>query len=249
MTVSTTAGEARRVTLSSAPADTRPSPHSADCTIVDLFEAQVARTPDAEAVRAADRRVTYRRLDELANQVAAHLRSRGVRPGQLVMVCLDHSIEVVCAILGVLKAGAAYVPVDPAVPRERLAFMLRDMREGPADDVPVLVTSSKLAQNVAPGAADVVTLDPGCASILGYPPGSFRASIHPQDLAYVIYTSGSTGQPKGVMIEHRNLVNYICWAAEAYCRGEGLSWPLFSSLAFDLTVTSIFTPLITGGRI
>ena len=229
------------------------SPYPADQTIVELFEAQVACTPDDDAIQFADQSLTYRELNERANQVAAHLDALGVGPppDQLVALYMDHSIEVVCAILGVLKTGAAYVPVDPASPKERLAFMLRDIAAARAGAVPVLVTQSHLESRVPRGAARIVTLDAGLAGIAGSPrvsPGRHTAPP-PDSLAYVIYTSGSTGAPKGVMIEHRSLVNYIWWAKERYSHGERLAWPLFSSLAFDLTVTSIFTPLITGGRI
>ena len=225
------------------------SPYPADKTIVELFEAQVARTPEDEAIRFADRSLTYGELNARANQMAAQLRTSGVGPDRLVALYLEHSIEVVCAILGVLKTGAAYVPMDPASPSERLAFMLQDIAEGFAGTVPVLVTNAQLVGNVPSGTAHVVTLDADGGSIEGYPVSNLRASIAPNSLAYVIYTSGSTGTPKGVMIEHRSLVNYIWWANQQYGRGERLAWPLFSSLAFDLTVTSIFTPLISGGRI
>ena len=225
------------------------SPYPADKTIVELFEAQVARTPEDDAIRFADRSLTYRELNDRANQLAAHLRTCGVGPDQLVALYMEHSIEVVCAILGVLKTGAAYVPVDPASPNERLAFMLQDIAEGRAGTLPVLVSHSRLVGNLPSGTAQVVTLDADCSSVGGYPVSNPPSPISPNSLAYVIYTSGSTGTPKGVMIEHRSLVNYIWWANKQYCRGERLAWPLFSSLAFDLTVTSIFTPLISGGRI
>src|SRR6266581_4499685 len=229
------------------------SPYPADKTIVALFEDQVARTPDDEAIRFGDQSLTYRELNERANQMAAHLGASGVglEPNQLVALYMEHSIEVVCAILGVLKTGAAYVPIDPASPRERLGFMLQDIAAARAGAVPVLVTQSQLRGGVPGGAARVVTLDADFAAIRRYPVAKpQRAFAPPPDaLAYVIYTSGSTGTPKGVMIEHRSLVNYIWWAKEQYSRGERLSWPLFSSLAFALPVTSIFTPLISGGRI
>jgi amino acid adenylation domain-containing protein len=225
------------------------SPYPADKTIVELFEAQVARTPEDDAIRFADRSLTYRELNDRANQMAAHLRTFGVGPGQLVALYMEHSIEVVCAILGVLKAGAAYVPIDPASPNERLAFMLQDIADGRGGTLPVLVTQARLVSSLPSGPAQVVTLDADYSAIGGYPVSNPRSPISPNSLAYVIYTSGSTGTPKGVMIEHRSLVNYIWWANKQYCRGERLAWPLFSSLAFDLTVTSIFTPLISGGRI
>jgi len=220
-----------------------------DKTIVELFEAQVARTPDHDAIRFADRSLTYRELNDRANQVAGHLGACGVGPDQLVALYMEHSIEVVCAILGVLKTGAAYVPVDPASPKERLAFMLRDIAAARAGTVPVVVTQSHLEDGVPENAAQVVKLDADFATIGSYPVANPERRIAPDSLAYVIYTSGSTGTPKGVMIEHRSLVNYIWWAREQYSRDERLDWPLFSSLAFDLTVTSIFTPLISGGRI
>ena len=225
------------------------SPYPADKTVVELFEAQVACTPDDDAIHYADQSLTYRELKDRANQVAAHLGARGVGPDQLVALYMDHSIDVVCAILGVLKTGAAYVPVDPASPKERLAFMLRDIAAARAGALPVLVTQSHLESSVPRSAARVMTLDADLAPITGLPVVNPGRPTAPDSLAYVIYTSGSTGTPKGVMIEHRSLVNYIWWAKERYSRGERLAWPLFSSLAFDLTVTSIFTPLISGGRI
>ncbi|HEV2670471.1 MAG TPA: amino acid adenylation domain-containing protein [Gemmatimonadales bacterium] len=225
------------------------APYPAHQTIIDLFVAQVARTPEAEAVRLADQSLTYRELNERANQVAAHLRSVGVRRDHLVAVYMEHSIEVVGAILGIFKAGAAYVPIDPASPKERIAFMLRDIAGGLFGTTPVVVTQSRLVDRIPSGAARVVTLDADFAAIRGYPVSSPPLPVSPRSLAYVIYTSGSTGTPKGVMIEHRSLVNYIWWANQQYCQGERLTWPLFSSLAFDLTVTSLFTPLMSGGRI
>src|SRR6267378_3963892 len=183
--------------------------YPADKTIVELFEAQVARTPDEEAIRFADESLTYRELNDRANQVAVHLGACGVGPDQLVALYMEHSIEVVCAILGVLKTGAAYVPVDPASPKERLAFMLRDIAAARAGAVPVVVTQSHLADGVPENAAQVVTLDADFATIGSYPgeDPERRIAPPPDSLAYVIYTSGSTGTPKGVMIEHRSLVN------------------------------------------
>lgn len=223
-----------------------------DKTIVELFEAQVARTPNDEAVRIIDRSMNYRQLDERSNQLAAYLRTLGAGPEHLVVLYMEHSIEVVWAILGVLKAGAAYVPVDPATtPRERLAFILQDISEGTTSTgtLPLLITHSRLVNSVPRDAAKVVQIDGDIAQTESYPTSHLQPSGSPRNLAYVIYTSGSTGKPKGVLIEHRSLVNYVWWANQQYCKGESLSWPLFSSLAFDLTVTSLFTPLISGGRI
>jgi amino acid adenylation domain-containing protein len=226
------------------------APYPADKSIVELFETQVAHTPEDIAVQLGDRSLSYRQLNEQANQMAAHLRSLGVGSGRLVIVYMEHSIEVVCAILGVLKAGAAYAPIDPSTtPKERLAFILQDISAGSGGVPPVLITQSRLLSKVPQDAAQVVVLDSDSSQIECYAKANPKLAASPRDLAYCIYTSGSTGKPKGVLIEHRSLVNYIWWANKKYCRGERLSWPLFSSLAFDLTVTSIFTPLISGGRI
>src|SRR5256886_11307468 len=175
------------------------SPYPADQTIIDLFEAQVARTPEDEAIRLEDQSLTYRELNDRANQVAAHLGTFGVGPDQLVALYMEHSIEVVCAILGVLKTGAAYVPVDPASPNERLAFMLQDIAEGRAGTLPVLVTHSHLVGNLPLGTAQVVTLDVDCSSVVGYPVSNPPSPISPNSLAYAIYTSGSTSTPNGDM--------------------------------------------------
>jgi len=225
------------------------APYPSDQTIVDLFVAQAAAAPDDEAIRLGGESLTYRELDNRANQFARYLRASNVTRGELVVIFMEHSIEVVCAILGVLKTGAAYAPVDPAAPRERLAFMLEDIAAGLGGSLPAVVIQSRLLDRLPSGASRVITLDGDFASVASYATSSPHFEVSPHDLAYVIYTSGSTGKPKGVMIEHRSLVNYIWWARQKYSSGERLSWPLFSSLAFDLTVTSIFTPLISGGRI
>lgn len=224
------------------------APFPSDRTIVDLFLDQVGRTPEALAIRFNDRRLSYRELNARANQVAAHLRALRVGPGDIVCLFMEHSIEVVAAILGTLKVGAAYVPVDPSSPKGRLARILKEIGGG-RGDLPVLVTQSRLSADLPTDAGRVFALDEDFLTVDAYSSADEPSDALPSGLAYLIFTSGSTGTPKGVMIEHRNLVNYICWANAQYCGGEALSWPLFSSLAFDLTVTSIFTPLISGGSI
>ncbi len=225
------------------------SPYPSDRTIVDLFEQQAERTPGAEAVRCAGRALTYSELNDRANQVAWHLIAMGAGPERLVALRMDHSIEVVCAILGILKAGAAYVPMDPANPVKRVEYILQQIREANQGGAPLAVAGAGQAEALLGCGAQVVTLDPDFKAVEGCPATNPDRPAAPGNLAYVIYTSGSTGEPKGVMIEHRSLVNYIWWAKASYGAAEGLAWPLFSSLAFDLTVTSIFTPLISGGRI
>jgi amino acid adenylation domain-containing protein len=141
------------------------------------------------------------------------------------------------------------VPVDAATPKGRIATILKDISNGTGGRVPVAITQARLQSVISPNLADIFVLDADFGSILNQPGSARPSAATPDGAAYIIFTSGSTGTPKGVEIEHRSLVNYIWWAARVYCSGERLAWPLFSSLAFDLTVTTLFTPLITGGRI
>lgn len=225
------------------------APFPSDKTIIDLFRDQVMRTPDAEAIRFGAATQTYRELDARSNQLAAYLNSAGVGLGRIVALYMEHSIEVVVAILGILKSGAAYVPLDVATPRGRIATILKDIGNGTDGARPVAVTQARLQSAISSDLADVLVLDADFGSISDQPDISRPSAAAPEQPAYIIFTSGSTGTPKGVVIEHRSLVNYIWWAARVYSSGEALAWPLFSSLAFDLTVTTLFTPLITGGRI
>lgn len=225
------------------------APYPSDRTIIDLFLDQAMRNPDAEAIRFGDATLTYQQLNERSNQMATHLSSTGVGRGRIAVVFMEHSIEVVVAILGVLKSGAAYVPVDAATPKGRLATILKDIANGTDGRAPVAITQTRLRSAISPNLADIFVLDADFGSILNQPDSARPSAATPDGAAYIIFTSGSTGTPKGVVIEHRNLVNYIWWAARMYSSGERLAWPLFSSLAFDLTVTTLFTPLITGGSI
>jgi len=207
----------------------------------DLFEAQVDRTPDAVAVSFAERRLTYRELNQRANQVAHYLRERGVGRESLVGVSLKRGPELVVGLLATWKAGAAYVPLDPAYPADRLAFMVDDAA------IRVLLTDSS-CRSLYPTIGDrAVILDGDWARFADCSTDNPVASASPADLAYVMYTSGSTGQPKGAMILHRGLVNYLCWAVKAYAVEQGGSVPVHSSISFDLTVTSLYPILLAGG--
>ena len=211
-----------------------------DKTIVQLFREQVRKTPAHIALQFHNESVTYRELDERSNQLAHWLRTRGIKPGVPVGIYLEHSLETIVAILGVLKAGGFYVPFDTAHPRARLDFMLADT------GIPLVLTQERLREKLAGSDIEIVSIDSLIAREPTTPPES---EATPDDLAYVIYTSGSTGEPKGVEIRNYSLVNYIWWAKDQYVRDETLAFALYSSLAFDLTVTSIYTPLITGNRI
>ncbi|MEP7121093.1 MAG: non-ribosomal peptide synthase/polyketide synthase [Byssovorax sp.] len=211
-----------------------------DTTVHALFAAQARKTPDAVAVACEGQTLSYRALDEQANQLAAYLRRRGVGPEILVGICTTRSLPLVVAILGVLKAGGAYVPMDPEYPKDRLAFMLEDA------GAPVILTESRLVAALPVGNAEIIAIDADRAAISAEPTAEVESGAGPDSLAYVIYTSGSTGKPKGAMLIHRGVVNYLTWAIQAYRVAEGEGAPLHSSIGFDLTVTSLFTPLLTG---
>ena len=198
------------------------------------FEQQAARTPDLPALLFREGILSYRQLNERANQVAHALMRRGIGPETLVGVCLRRSPELIAALLGVWKAGAAYVPLDPDYPAERLSFMVSDSR-------------MRLLISDAASGFSVETLK--LKDIAGEGTGDPGVPVKPENLAYVMYTSGSTGKPKGAMIEHGGLSNYVRWAIEAYGVREGDAVPMHSSISFDLTVTSLYPPLAVGARV
>ncbi|MFD7431571.1 amino acid adenylation domain-containing protein [Streptomyces sp. NPDC059818] len=210
-------------------------------TVHGLVGERAARQPDAVALEHGGRLLTHRALDERANRLARHLRERGVGPGALVAVCLDHGPDLVCALLGVLKSGAAYVPLDPSYPAERLRYMVGDSA------APVVITESAHAGLFEAG-SELLLTDGGWPDGDGSDPGVESGA---GDLAYVIYTSGSTGRPKGVRVAHRGVVNYLHWCDRNYpaAPGAGIGSLLCSSAAFDLTVTALFLPLLQGLRL
>ncbi|MEV5908258.1 amino acid adenylation domain-containing protein [Streptomyces chartreusis] len=210
-------------------------------TVVERIEAQVAATPHAIAVKVAGTGTTYRELDERANRIARRLAGLGARPDALVGVCLRRTADLLPALLGVWKSGAGYLPLDPALPAERLRHMI-----DAAGCELVLTESAHLPALEPLSGADVVLLDRERESIEALPATPLDRTTDPRSLAYVIYTSGSTGNPKGVMVEHAGLANYLLWTAETYAaRGTGGS-PVFSSISFDLGMPSLFAPLLTG---
>ena len=206
-----------------------------------LFEAQVRRTPDAIAVTCKGVSLTYRQLNERANQLAHYLRSHGVTPEALVAICLERSLDMMVATLGVLKAGGAYVPLDPAFPKERLAIIMEDAKAG------VLVIQRELISILPSAAGTVVYMDdPALAAQSCENPDN---EVQASDLAYVIFTSGSTGRPKGVQIEHRSLVNLL----ESMGREPGLSAEdvlvSVTTPSFDIAQLEMFLPLIKGAQV
>jgi amino acid adenylation domain-containing protein/non-ribosomal peptide synthase protein (TIGR01720 family) len=209
-------------------------------TIHQLFEAQADRTPDRIAIRFGQEQLTYRELNHKSNRLAAVLRQKGVAAGAIVGLMVVHSIETVAAILGIIKAGGAYLPIDPEYPAERIQYMLSD------SGCHILLSNCNPKETLEFSGESLQLNDPGLYTGEGANPASVN---RPEDPVYVIYTSGSTGKPKGVVIEHRGLVNYIWWARRMYLKGGDDAFALYSSLSFDLTVTSIFCPLIGGRRI
>lgn len=219
-----------------------------------LIEAQVQRTPDGVAVVCGDRSLTYRELDERANQLSHRLRRMGVGRDVFVGLCTDRSVDMVVGLLGILKAGGAYVPLDPMFPRDRLAFMVEDSKLG------VLVTESRLHQELGLAAPAVLCLDQehdalreestqplgGAGSADG---GAAEQEATPESLAYVIYTSGSTGKPKGVCVPHLGVVNFLTsMAREPGLASEDVLLAV-TTLSFDIAVLELYLPLIVGGRV
>jgi amino acid adenylation domain-containing protein len=208
----------------------------------ELFEQQVGRDPDAIAVIFKERQLTYRELNQRANQVAHFLRKQGVGPETLVGVSLERRPELVIGLLGVWKAGGAYVPLDTGYPQERLSFMVEDA------GIRMLLTEQKCRHLFPSSAFKTVCLDSDWPIIARESTDNPAAGAVPSNLAYVMYTSGSTGQPKGAMIVHSGLVNYLCWAIKAYAVEAGGSVPVHTSVSFDLTVTSLYPALLAGGQ-
>jgi amino acid adenylation domain-containing protein len=208
-----------------------------------LFDEQVERSPDAVAVRNGGARLTFRELDERANQLARHLQALGVGPESLVGICVERSMEMVVGLLGIHKAGGAYVPLDPAYPRQRLGFILEDA------NVAVVLTQRRLLESLPAHAAHVVCLDADWGAIAGQSTARPVSQVSAGNVAYIIYTSGSTGRPKGVAIEHRNAVTLLHWAREVFALEDLRGMLASTSICFDLSVFELFVPLSWGGTV
>ncbi|MEV4807681.1 amino acid adenylation domain-containing protein [Nonomuraea sp. NPDC049421] len=213
-------------------------------TLPEAFLEQVRATPGAVAVTDGGRHLTYAELNARANRLAHRLRGAGVGAGSLVGVCLDRSAELVVTLLAVLKAGGAYLPLDPAYPADRLAFMVSDA------GVPVVVTRSEhleLVERVHGG--EVIVLDRDAAAIESHPDTDLGPASVPGDLIYVIYTSGSTGRPKGMCLTHANVLRLLTATRERFGSGPDDVWPMFHSYAFDVSVWELWGALLHGGRL
>ena len=206
----------------------------------EAFEQQVRRSPAATAIRDSDRQLTYEALNQQANRLAAHLRQQGIEPEQRVGICLRRSVDLMVALLGVLKAGGAYLPLDPALPQERLHFMLEDAC------VAATILEDATAPLVEAWCASVTTINLSHNWQPDTEDGERLSPVSLDQLAYVLYTSGSTGRPKGTLVTHRGLANYLYWSVQDYAVADGGGAPVQSSMGFDATITSLYTPLLAG---
>ncbi len=219
------------------------TPYSYTQCIHQLFEEQVKRTPDAVAVVFKGEKLTYNELNHRANQLAHYLQSLGVKPDQLVGICLERSLEMIVGLLGILKAGGAYVPLDPEYPIERLSFMLEDAQ------LSVLLTQQKLGETLPQHQASIICLDADWEKIAENSHSNLENTVTPDNLAYVIYTSGSTGKPKGVLVNHSNVVRLFAATDAWYNFSSQDVWTLFHSYAFDFSVWEMWGALLYGGRL
>lgn len=209
-------------------------------TVCELFEEQAIKTPNKIALEFKEKVLTYKELNEKSNQLANYLREKGIDNKSIVAIMETHSIELMVSILASMKAGAAYLPIDPSYPVERINYMLEDSRSN------MLLTNFNITDEIK-FKGSIININN--EDLKGYSKTHLPKTNSLSDLVYIIYTSGSTGKPKGVMIEQQGLTNYIWWANKMYLKDEEEAMALYSSISFDLTVTSIFTPLISGNKI
>jgi amino acid adenylation domain-containing protein len=230
-------GEEREQALAVANGPELPVPPK---SLPQLFEEQVLSTPDRLAVQCGPRTLTYRQLNVLANRIAHLLLANGVGAEHRVAVCLERVPELIATLLGILKTGAAYVPLDPRYPSNRVDTILRDARPT------LLITSGRLLAGLPETTTTIVLEQADLAARPGSDPG---VGILPHNLAYVLYTSGSTGTPKGVAIEHHSAANLVTWARTEFGDEELSRTVAATSVCFDLSVFEIFTPLVSGGGV
>jgi amino acid adenylation domain-containing protein len=214
-----------------------------DLCVPQLVGKQAAARQDAVALVADDETLTYLELDSRANQVAHYIHTLGAGPDVLVGLCVERPISMVVGALGILKAGAAYVPLDPGYPAERLAFVLNDAQ------TQVLVTEQRVLERLPGGATHIVALDTQRSEIARESSHAPAIEVSPRDLAYVIYTSGSTGQPKGVQITHESLLNLVFWHQRAFGVTSADSATQLASPSFDAAVWELWPYLTAGARV
>ncbi len=213
-----------------------------ESTIVQLFEQQLARTPEAIAVVSAGHSLTYRELNGRSNQLARHLQRFGVERETLVGVAVERSVEMMVALLAILKAGGAYVPIDPGYPVQRTALMIEDSQ------APVILATEFTKSRLPQTNTRIISIDGDAGPIGENSPDPIISTVSSRNLAYVIYTSGSTGKPKGVMIKHRNVVNFLTGMDGVIGAGPGV-WLAVTSISFDISVLELFWTLTRGFQV
>jgi len=214
-----------------------------DKTIHQLFEEQVERTPEDIALLYDNRPLTYRELNKKANQLARHLLNCGVKTETLVAISMERSLELIIGIFGILKSGAAYVPLDPTFPNERLDLILKDSK------TPILITSSNLKDKFIHYSGKFILMDLDQKEIDKNSSENMSALSRSENLAYVIYTSGSTGKPKGVLIEHKSVINILCFLQKKYPLNEADAYLLKTNITFDVSVPELFGWIFAGGML
>jgi amino acid adenylation domain-containing protein len=210
--------------------------------IHELFEEQVKRTPESPAVKDAESCLTYEEFNRRANRLARYIRSLGVTSEDLVGVCLKRGTQMLAAVLGVLKAGAAYVPLDPTYPAERISWMLQDSA------VALVLTQSELLDRLPLTGSQKICLDQSWGAIAPWSEENLGRLGEPENLAYVIYTSGSTGKPKGALIPGRAVVNFLCYMKAHLHMNEEDVLVALTTLSFDIAVLELLLPLISGAQ-
>ena len=211
-------------------------------SVYDLFKQQLQKSPNKLAITYKDTSLSYKELNTLANLIASKLKDYSIHSGDIICLAFTDSIEFIASILATQKLGVCYIPIDVNYPNERIEYIVNN------SNAKLILTHTNTLKSVKIDKEHLLRI---CVDDFDYQNETFNFdyNLKEDNLAYIIYTSGSTGNPKGVKISHKSLSNYICWAIKQYVHGEETNFPLFSSVAFDLTVTSIYTPLCSGNSI
>lgn len=215
-----------------------------DKSIKDLFEEQVTKTPEAVAVMFEQKKLTYRELNEYSNRLAHFLKSKGVKQDTLIPICIERGINMIIGILGVLKSGGAFVPIDPEYPEERIIYMLEDIES------PLVISSKESREKLSTlENTEIIEMDSGFLSDDKFSADNLQITVKPTNLAYVIYTSGSTGKPKGVMIEQKSVVNLLKSVEDKVGFTNSSAFLSVTTFSFDICYLELFLPLVTGARL
>ncbi|WP_291882560.1 AMP-binding protein [Chryseobacterium sp.] len=212
-------------------------------TLLSLFQKQVSRFPEYVAAVFQDQQISYQELDERSNQVANALLTKGIKEGMYVPVWLDRSLEWIVAILGIIKTGAAYVPIDPAYPAKRVEFILSDT------SAPLIITNSSLVDFLIKDINTETFVFDTMDDLSGWGTDATNNTLHQEALAYTIYTSGSTGNPKGVMVSHRSIQHLVTWHNQYFHVDHTSKLSLVAGLAFDISVWEMWSALTSGATI